>query len=122
MARIEIPKFDEVKAGFEPIPEGTYLAQIVEGKVETSKEGNAMINWRFDICEGDATGKPLWDYTSLQPAALWKVKSLIETAGIPFDPKGFSTEDALGKRLRLKVTLEEYEGKQRNKIDAYLPE
>lgn len=120
MARVLIPNLDQVKAGFDPIPVGVYKVKIAAGEIKEGPKGQ-YIEWQFEIIEGEFASRKLFDNTSLMTKALFSVKSLLEAAGIPFDPEGFDTTDALGKPLNIKVSVGEYEGRPKNEIEAFLP-
>jgi hypothetical protein len=61
----------EDTGGFEPLPEGTYLAQAVEGRVAPPKSGNGyVLTLAWKILEGDYENRQVWQNISfLHPKA-----------------------------------------------------
>ena len=47
----------ESKSRVPVIPEGNYPAKVIEAKAETSKAGNPMVVWVFEIDGGENSGK-----------------------------------------------------------------
>ena len=100
MAFIEIPDFDKVETGREPIPAGKYTVKIVGGEQRTSQEsGSSYIRWDAEIIgaadpeNAKVLGRHVFWNTSLKPDALWNLKSLIEALRAPFEPNGFAIEN-----------------------------
>lgn len=106
------------------IPEGDYRAKVKEVKVGTSKEGNTMLIWTFEISEGKCKGKSFKDYTTLGANALWKLKGLLETLGVKVPSSKVDLTPVIkkvrGKELGITVQDDEYEGKISSKIADYI--
>ena len=120
--RIDIPDFDKVETGREPVEDGRYTVQMHA----CNKEATVDKTGEKIACEGIITGpkhakKHLWWSCSLKPQALWNLKSMLAAAGVPFTKDGFSTEDVLGKALDVQVGHKEYDGKIYNRIDGFYP-
>ncbi len=116
MAFIEIPDFDQVSSGREPIPAGRYTVKIVGAEQRTSNEGSPYIRWEAEIIGVDdpentkVMGRHIFWNTSLKPEALWNVKRLLEALRAPFHPNGFSTDDVLGLTCDVTLREREYQG------------
>jgi hypothetical protein len=120
--RIEIPEFDKVSGGFEPLPVGEYVCRIDGAEKVNTPAGTSYIAWSASVMEGEHTGRKLFWNTSLQPQALWNVKALLVALGAPMDASGFNTEDCIGRKVILTVDVEEYQGRARNRVGGtYLP-
>ena len=97
---------------------GEYLGRItnVEQKVGKSS-GQPYLNVEGKLDEG--TGK-VWAIYSLQPQSLWRLKQLLVRLG--WDEQDlaedidFDADDLIGKQALFVLTVEEYEGKERNKV------
>lgn len=50
---------------FEPIPNGVYVAQIVEGEIANTKSGGIMVKWTWKIEEGEHAGRLVWHNINL---------------------------------------------------------
>jgi len=119
MPRINV-KLDDVESQFELYPEGTYLVRIEESsRAKKSSDGGAYIGWIGTILEGEYEGKKLYWMTSLQPQALWNLKNMLEVIDVPWDEDGFELEDTFGRELFVDVTVETYQGEQRNYVNGY---
>lgn len=118
-------KVDEIESeAFEAIPEGTYLA-VLEGEVE-SKEGNKGPYWKwvFKITqEGEGHGRKMFMNTSLNEAALWKLKEVFAAFGESADA---DTDDLIGREVKLYLVQKIAEqgaraGEMVNEIKQVLP-
>ena len=70
------------------IPEGNYPAKVVEAKAETSKAGNPMVVWVFQIDGGEFNGQKFFYNTVLLPQSLWNFRNTLEACGVPIDGEG----------------------------------
>ena len=122
----------------EPLLPGYYDAVVDECKQGLSKSSNQpTISWRFNVVEGpntDArsienddqvfTGRKAFSTTSLQPQALFSLKSLL--MGLGFDEEAlsgnvdFEPSDMLGMPCVLVVVESVYNGKMSAKVDKVL--
>jgi len=114
--------FEGVEAGGKAVPDGTYRAAVESVSMEESSGGNDYLKWTWKITEGAAKGAKVWDNTSLQPQALWRLKGLLESLGeddldgeFDLDPEKYIGEEAV-----LEITNEEYEGKQKPRVTAFM--
>jgi len=128
--KIEAPGLDaESGEGFVAIPAGRYSTRITNAELTTAKDGESQyIAWELEIFghtpgegDDDFNGRKLFVNTSLKQKALWNLKRLLVTAGVPSDGDSFSTEDALGLEMDVQVGIREFEGRERNEVQDYLP-
>jgi len=117
--KIVIAGFDKIKGSAEPIPVGDYVCQIETCENQKSPDGKPYIAWSASIIDGEYKGRKLFWNTSLQEQAQWNVKAVVEALKAPFEPDGFNTEDMLGLQIGLSVTMDTYQGKEKNKVSGY---
>ncbi len=117
--------FKGVEAGKgRPVPDGDYLCEVDEVTLETSQEsGQDYLRWVFKIVDGKCKGSRIWDNTSLQTQALWKLRQLLEALGVdvPEGPLELETEEYIGLPATLTVQNEKYQGKDYPRVVAYAP-
>jgi hypothetical protein len=125
MAKPTVVDFTGVNAGGRVrVPEGDYRVQVKSVKHDTSKDGNPMLVWEFEIVDGKHKGKVLKDYTSLSPKALWKLKQVLEAMGVTVPNKrvALRLERYAGVQLGVTTVDDEYEGKISSKVGDYINE
>ena len=102
------------------LPEDIYLAEIIKVLLKPTKNKNGnYLCWILNIIDPDElSNNKLFLITSLKDTALWKLKKLLKTIDYPahgdvvdIDPKAM-----IGRRLKVKVIQESYQGKLYNKI------
>lgn len=106
------------------LPEDTYKFEVKEVTQETSdKSGEDYLAFTFEVVDGEFEGTKAWDNMSLQPQALWKLRSFMEAAGeetedgeMEIDPQDF-----VGLVVQANVIHEPYKGKEKHRIDTYSP-
>src|SRR5271170_3613659 len=67
--------------GGRAIPDGNYTVEVTEVTEEESSEGNPYLKWIYKVATGSHKGARIYDNTSLQPQALWRLKTLLECFG-----------------------------------------
>ena len=94
------------------IPEGDYLAKIVEGEVRDNKAGTSRyISWKFQITRGEHKGVTCYGSTSLKPEALWSLRNLIHAAtgkNVAGKAMNLDIEKLYGKEVGITVEDNEY--------------
>lgn len=111
-----------VEAGRKTLPEGTYEVVVNEANQKSSKEGNPMISFEFEVTSGANKGYKLYENCSLQPQALFKLKTLLMALGFDIPNKAFDLDlkDLVGLTCEVEVGHEVYEGKKRARILEYI--
>jgi hypothetical protein len=96
-------------------------------------EDGDYLNWEFVVIDGDYENRRLWLITSLKPTALFRLKGLFEQLDVldgdemelEYDDDKEVTQssgprllypDVEGLEATAKVTVEMYDGKERNKV------
>ena len=110
-----------VEASRKAIPEGTYEVVVNEANQKDSRDGNPMIAFEFEVAEGAHKGAKLYENCSLQPQALFKLKSVLMALGMDIPNKAFdlNLRDLVGLTCEVEVGHEVYEGKKRARILQY---
>lgn len=110
-----------VEASRKVIPEGTYEVVVNEATQKDSRDGNPMIAFEFEVSEGTHKGAKLYENCSLQPQALFKLKSVLLALGMDIPNKAFdlNLKDLIGLTCEVEVGHEVYEGKKRARILQY---
>lgn len=119
---IDLTKVQDIK----PIPTGVYVVRILDvDATKKSKAGNEKMVVKTEILAPTAvaaTQKNWWFSLSLVESALFRLKQLMEAAGIPLKPGGFDTADLIGKEVGAVVNLEETkEYGIRNQVSQFIP-
>lgn len=115
--------FEGVKS-FKNAAEGSHTVEVLEVTQEISSSDNPMLKWTYGVTSGKSKGAKLWDQTSLQPQALFRLREVLVALGldVPDDVMELNLEDMIGLTCGVVVGLEEYQGKKRAKITDYIGE
>jgi len=100
------------------VPEGEWMCTIVEVEVKTGEDSGK----KYLAFTGQTEkGKVFWN-CSLQPQALFNLRSLLEACEIevPDSEMELDLDELIDCEFVAVVSTEKREGKLRNKVDAYL--
>ena len=102
---------------------GNYLLKVAEIENKNSDKGKPYLNWKLVVAKGPAEGGTLYHITSLQPQALFTLKSTLEALGVevPSGVMKLKISKYIGMELGGTVDYETFEGKQRSKIIDIFP-
>lgn len=111
-----------VETSRKTIPEGTYTLVVDSATQKSSQGGNPMIAFEFSVAEGKYRGSKLYENCSLQPQALFKLKSVLIALGMEIPNKAFDLDlkDLIGLTCEAEVGHEVYEGKKKARILEYI--
>ena len=116
--------FSGVEGGGRDLPNGTYTLEIVNVEEKESSEGNPYLAWKWKVANGTYKGTAVWDNTSLQPKALWRLKNLLDCLGVDTTQgkTGINFGELKGMVCAVKIENETYQGKQKPRIADFLRE
>jgi hypothetical protein len=108
------------------LPAGDYSVTIVEASETVSRSTGAdMIKLTLDAESADGTqSAKLFDYLVATPGSAWKIDAFRRALGyevVQGEPVELHAEDLVGRALRARLKVEEFNGRQNNKVDAWLP-
>lgn len=105
-------------------PAGDYTVTIVEAVETISRNSGAdMIKLTLDVESADGATAKVFDYLVASPSSAWKIDAFRRALGhevIQGEPGELSAEDLLGRTLRARLKVEEFNGRTNNKVEAWL--
>lgn len=104
------------------VPEGEVELEVVSVEEKESKDKNPYWAWKWKVFDGEYKGSIVYDNTSLQPQALWRLKGLLEAMGIKVGD-GKETLDISSfkkKRVMAEIGHETYQGKDKARIIGFI--
>jgi len=107
------------------LPEATYKFELVELEEEQGQDsGEPYLAGVFKVVEGEYEGTKAYDNFSLQPQALWKLRSFLESAGYQTEegPMEIPYDDMVGLIGEADVIHEEYKKKTKHRINSWIIE
>lgn len=106
------------------VPPGDYKLKVIAAKDDTSKTGNDMIELQLRIIHDDGSNGPsLFDYLVFTQSSFWKVDAFLKSADKhPGEGQSVNVnaDDLIGYEVRATLKVEKYDGKESNKVAAYL--
>ncbi len=112
---------------YELIKKGIYNAEVDQLDFGLSKSSGApMFTFLFRITDGEFENRKLYFYASFSPKAMSGTKTTLmriapDIFGERFVPETVANSGmVLGRRVRIKVTHEAYEGEQRARVQTVL--
>jgi len=104
------------------IDPGKYSARIDKIEEMQSKTPDHKDYWAvtFTITQEPFIGRKVWANIMLQANSLWKLRQLAEACGIDMAGKqDFDSEELLGQEVGVAVVTENYEGRDRSKVQSF---
>ena len=98
---------------------GDYEVEVVDAIETLSKSGHEMIELKLKT----SAGSFLYDFLVFIPNAFWKIDSFRAATGeevTPEDDVEITADDLIGRTGTARLIVEEYNGKKRNKVAAWL--
>lgn len=114
--------FKGVESGGKVIPEDDYLLRVDEVELKNSDgSGEDYLSFVFEVDDGDFSGTKLYHNCSLQPQALFNLRSLLEALGfeVPDGPMDLEPADLIDLTCVGSVYHEKYQGKTKNKLSEF---
>ena len=98
---------------------GDYQVEVIDAIETVSKTGHEMIELKLRT----SAGSYLYDFLVFIPNAFWKIDSFRAATGeevTPEDDVEITADDLIGRTGTARLIVEEYNGKKRNKVAAWL--
>lgn len=120
----------EAGGGFEPIPDGSYDAQVAAAEALESSTRKTMFKVKFQVLTGPYAGRPVWSNLVISPenpSALGYFFANMAALGLTSDyfaqnPHPTHVADALvGRQCRVEVSSRVYQGQKRNDVKRIMP-
>jgi len=121
MPKINFDNIDEMD-DFSPVPEDSYICELIEIKEDTTANGDEMWKLKFKIVEGKYADRYLFDNLVFSAEAAKRVKFVCSRLGLKTSGSIDLTSDMLlHRKTIINPIVEEYEdehgkNKKRNKI------
>jgi hypothetical protein len=99
---------------------GDYQVEVIDAVETVSKTGHEMIELKLRT----QLGSYLYDFLVFIPSAFWKIDSFRAATGeevAPEEEVEITGDDLIGRTGKARLSVEEYNGKKRNKVIAWLP-
>lgn len=104
---------------FSAIPAGTYPGKVFAVEVKPSQTGNPNMRWTVKIVGGEYNDRQFFMNTSLQPAALWKLKTVLKNIAPELNLDGMAdldTDDLVGRDCGIVIGTKLYNGETVNDV------
>jgi Protein of unknown function (DUF669) len=103
------------------LPPGEYTVQVDDATEETSSGGNPQIKLEMRAIGGEQDGGTISDWVTVIPKTLGRVKQVLEAMGVQnLDGQvSFEAAELIGKKCRIVVRDELYNGETKTKVKAY---
>jgi hypothetical protein len=105
------------------LPQGIYDFVVADANDKQSQSGNDMIELQLIIKGPDGQESKIYDNLVFTPKAFWKIDAFRLCTGdkiIKGKSVEFDATDCLDRTGKCYVILENYEGRERNKVGEYL--
>jgi len=106
------------------VPAGEYKLRVIEATQDTSKTGNDMIKLKLRVVKKDGTDGPaLFDYLVFTEKAFYKVDQFLKACDKhpgEGEQSELDADEMIGWECEASLKIETYNGKESNKIEAYL--
>lgn len=115
-----MPSYNAGASGASSIlPDGEYPFSVKACKLKTSSNGNEM----FELILEFPMNCTVFDNLVFTDSSAWKIDQFRESIGHLIIPGkiNLNASDFIGQRGKAVLRIETWEGKKRNKIEAYVP-
>ena len=106
------------------LPAGDYPVTIVEASETVSRSTGAdMIKLTLDAEAPDGATAKVFDYLVASASSAWKIDAFRRALGhevVQGEPVELAAEDLVGRTLRARLKVEEFNGRANNKVEAWL--
>ena len=98
---------------------GDYQVEVIDAIETISKGGHDMIELKLKT----SSGSYLYDFLVFIPTAFWKIDAFRAATGEQVKPDQdveITADHVIGRTGTARLTVEEYNGKKRNKVAAWI--
>jgi hypothetical protein len=98
---------------------GDYEVEVIDAVETVSKSGHEMIELKLKT----SAGSIFYDFLVFTPSAFWKIDAFRAATGEAVTPDldvDLTPDDLIGRTGRARLVVEEYNGRKRNKLAAWL--
>lgn len=98
---------------------GDYACEVIDAVESISKGGHEMIELKLRT----SAGSLLYDFLVFIPSAFWKIDSFRAATGEEVKPDEdveITADHVIGRTGTARLVIEEYNGKKRNKVAAWI--
>jgi hypothetical protein len=115
----------EYETGYnETLPPGTYDFAVADAIEKQSQRGNTMIELQIVVKTPDGkNGVRIFDHLTFVPKSFWKIDHFRLSTGeklVQGQTVRFEAEDCLDRQGRVLLTVDTYQGRDRNKVEDYI--
>lgn len=114
-----MPEYQQNSSNSDTLPDGEYEFTVKKASLGTSKNGNEKIELVLEI-KGGAT---VYDNLVFTEKAFWKIDQFRIATGEKLDSSAkvnFEAEHCEGRTGQCHLITETFEGRSRNRVEAYL--
>ena len=109
MPKIDFSKVEDVQ-DFSPLEDGKYLCGLSEVEESTTQYGDELWKLKFEVIEGDHTGRFIFDNLVFSSAAMKRAKLICSRLGLDVSSELDLKPSMLeGRKCYISVVTEEYE-------------
>lgn len=121
---------NQASSGFDPLPDGTYNAEVVECTAGKTQKGKTKFSAKFNVIDGPLVNRKVWNDFVISPEnpnALGFFFKHMKALGLERDYFGANpaptqiASDIVGRRVQIKVGHHEYGGAIKNDVNDVLP-
>jgi len=113
-------KASDVTARPDFVEPGDYPVEVIHAEETVSQKGHDMIELKLRV---EPSGAILFDHLVFTPNAFWKIDAFRVATGeqiVPDEDVEIIADDLIGRTGRARLIVEEYNGRKRNKVAAWL--
>jgi hypothetical protein len=99
---------------------GDYTVEVIHAEETVSQKGHDMIELKLRV---EPSGAILFDHLVFMPNSFWKIDAFRVATGeevTPDEDVEVIADDMIGRTGRVRLMVEEYKGRKRNKVAAWL--
>lgn len=102
------------------VPAGEYSVEVINAEETVSQRGHDMIELKLKV---EPDGPVFYDHLVFTESSFWKIDAFRAAIGetvIANEEIEIVADDLIGRQGRARLVVEEYNGRKRNKVAAWL--